>query len=91
MKVQPNKKYIPKERKGFCLRCVVGISLLLLWRHSLREKSSDWMERTRKDRVTSHPEEVLVTVVFFPFPVRCRVVTVVKARRARFAALPFPI
>lgn len=85
------KRKSRKEKKGFCLQCVVGFSLLLLWRHSLREKSSDWMERRRKDGVTSHPEEVLVAVVLVPFPVGCRVVTVVKARRTRFAALPLPV
>lgn len=41
--------------------------------------------------MTSHPEEVLVTVVLVPFPIGCRVVTVVKARGARFAALPLSV
>lgn len=44
-----------------------------------RERSSDWMEGGGKEEVTSHPEEVLVTVILVPFPIGCRVVTVVKA------------
>lgn len=74
--MQSNQKIIPKRGK------VVGISSLLLLsrRHSLREKSSDWMDgRENEEEVTSHPQEVLVTVVLVPFPVGCRVVTVVKA------------
>lgn len=46
-------------------------SLLSPWRHSLR-KSSDWTE----EEVTSHPEQVLVTVLLFPFLIgHCYVVT----------------
>lgn len=45
----------------------------------------------KNEEVTSHPEEVLVTVVLVPFPVGCRVVTVVKTWRAGFAALSFPV
>lgn len=43
------------------------------------------------ERVTSHPEEVLVTVILVPFPIGRRVVTVVQACGARFAALPLPV
>lgn len=40
--------------------------------------------------MTSHPEEVFVTVVLVPFPIGCRVVTVARGG-ARFAALPLPV
>ena len=49
------------------------------------------MGEAGREEVTSHPEEVLVTVVLVPFPIGCRVVAVATARRARLAALPLPV
>lgn len=56
--------------------------------HWERVQVGRWGE---KQEVTSHPEQVLVTVVLVLLPVGCRVVTPVKAGRAGLAAHPLPV
>lgn len=55
-----------------------------------RGTSSNWM-RMGKGGETSHPEEVLITVLLISFPTGCFVVPAVKAWGACFVALPLPV